>query len=77
MKSHANLRPNDPLVRIGHVHLKVADLAQALRFYCGVIGIEITLKLGTYATFAWDGGHDHIGLKTWKCLSGLPPPPGT
>ena len=44
-------RPIDPQVRIGHVHLKVADLERALRFYCGVLGFEITQRYGTQAAF--------------------------
>lgn len=39
-----NYRPIDPQVRIGHVNLKVADLEWALRFYCGVLGFEITQR---------------------------------
>ena len=42
MTSDETTRPIDPQVRIGHVHLKVADLERALRFYCGVLGFEIT-----------------------------------
>ena len=43
--------PVDPQVRIGHVHLKVAELERALRFYCGVLGFEITQRYGTQAAF--------------------------
>jgi catechol 2,3-dioxygenase len=71
-------RPVDPGVRIGHVHLKVADLGRALRFYCGVLGFEITQRYGTQAAFVSAGGyHHHIGLNTWESLGGSPPPPGT
>jgi catechol-2,3-dioxygenase len=53
----------DPGVRIGHVHLKVADLQRALDFYCGVLGFEVTLRYGTEAAFLAAGGyHHHIGL---------------
>ena len=70
--------PIDPGVRIGHVHLKVADLERALRFYCGVLGFEITQRYGTQAAFVSAGGyHHHIGLNTWESLGGSPPPPGT
>ena len=73
-----NPRPIDPGVRIGHVHLKVADLERALRFYCGVLGFEITQRYGTQAAFVSAGGyHHHIGLNTWESLGGSPPPPGT
>jgi catechol 2,3-dioxygenase len=68
----------DPQVRIGHVHLKVANLDRALRFYCGVLGFELTQRFGSQAAFVSAGGyHHHIGLNTWESLGGLPPPPGT
>jgi catechol 2,3-dioxygenase len=71
-------RPIDPLVRIGHVHLKVADLERSLRFYCGVLGLRITQRYGTQAAFVSAGGyHHHIGLNTWESLGGTPPPAGT
>ena len=67
-----------PQVRIGHVHLKVADLERSLRFYCGVLGFEMTQRYGTQAAFVSAGGyHHHIGLNTWESLGGSPPPPGT
>jgi catechol 2,3-dioxygenase len=62
-------------VRIGHVHLKVADLDRALSFYCGVLGFELTQRYGTDAAFVSAGGyHHHIGLNTWESKGGLPPP---
>ena len=65
-------------VRIGHVHLKVADLDRALKFYCGVLGFELTMRFGQQAAFISAGGyHHHIGLNTWESLGGAPPPPGT
>jgi catechol 2,3-dioxygenase len=71
-------RPIDPQVRIGHVHLKVADLERSLRFYCGVLGFELTQRYGTQAAFISAGGyHHHIGLNTWESLGGSPPPPGS
>jgi catechol 2,3-dioxygenase len=67
----------DPRVRIGHVHLKVADLDRALAFYCGVLGFALTARLGPQAAFVSAGGyHHHIGLNTWESLGGAPPPPG-
>ena len=78
MTSDETTRPIDPQVRIGHVHLKVADLERALRFYCGVLGFELTQRYGTQAAFVSAGGyHHHIGLNTWESLGGSPPPPGT
>jgi catechol 2,3-dioxygenase len=60
------------------VHLKVADLERALEFYCGVLGFQLTQRLGTSAAFISAGGyHHHIGLNTWESLGGSPPPPGS
>ncbi len=65
-------------VSIGHVHLKVADLERSLRFYCGVLGFELTQRFGTEAAFISAGGyHHHIALNTWHSLYGAPPPFGT
>ncbi len=64
--------------RIGHVHLKVADLDRALSFYCGVLGFELMQRMGSSAAFISAGGyHHHIGLNTWESKGGHPPPPGT
>ena len=68
----------DPGVRIGHTHLKVADLERSLAFYHGVLGFDITLRAGSSAAFLSAGGyHHHLGLNTWESLGGLPPPPGS
>jgi catechol 2,3-dioxygenase len=78
MTSNDQLRPIDPQVRIGHVHLKVADLERSLGFYCGILGFELTQRYGSQAAFVSAGGyHHHIGLNTWESLGGSPPPPGT
>lgn len=70
--------PIDPGVRIGHVHLKVADLERSLAFYQGVLGFEITQRYGRGAVFLSAGGyHHHIGLNTWQSAGGGPPAPGT
>ena len=67
----------DPKVRIGHVHLKVANLQRALDFYCGVLGFELTQRYGEEAAFVSAGGyHHHIGLNTWESRDGSPPPKG-
>jgi catechol 2,3-dioxygenase len=64
--------------RIGHVHLKVADLERALGFYCGVLGFELMQRMGPAAAFVSAGGyHHHIGLNTWESKGGHPPPPGS
>jgi catechol 2,3-dioxygenase len=68
----------DPGVRIGHVHLKVANLDRALAFYCGVLGFELTQRYGMQAAFISAGGyHHHIGLNTWESRGGSKPPPGS
>ena len=64
--------------RIGHVHLKVANLQRALDFYCGVLGFEVMQRMGPSAAFVSAGGyHHHIGLNTWESEGGSPPPYGT
>lgn len=68
----------DPRVRIGHVHLKVADLERALAFYVGVLGFQLMQRYGTQAAFVSAGGyHHHIGLNTWESAGGSPPARGT
>jgi len=65
-------------VRIGHVHLKVADIDRALAFYCDVLGFELMQRLGAQAAFVSAGGyHHHIGLNTWESRGGAAPAPGT
>jgi catechol 2,3-dioxygenase len=67
--------PIDPATRIGHVHLKVANLERALGFYRDVLGFEVTQRMGTEAVFLSAGGyHHHIGLNTWESRGGSPPP---
>jgi catechol 2,3-dioxygenase len=69
--------PIDGGVRIGHVHLKVADLERALAFYCGVLGFELTQRRSGAAFVAAGGYHHHIGLNTWESRGGEPPAMGT
>jgi catechol 2,3-dioxygenase len=70
--------PIDPRTDIGHVHLKVADLERALAFYTGVLGFEVTQRMGQSAAFLSAGGyHHHIGLNTWESQGGAAPAPGT
>src|SRR4051812_33302321 len=70
-------RPIAAGVRIGHVHLKVADLDRALAFYCGILGFNLIQRYGTQAAFVSAGGyHHHIGLNTWESRGGSPPPAG-
>jgi catechol 2,3-dioxygenase len=78
MRQDTVVRPIDPGVDIGHVHLKVSDLERALAFYCGVLGFELTQRYGEDAAFVSAGGyHHHIGLNTWESKGGVPPPTGT
>ena len=66
-----------PAVRIGHVHLKVADLERALGFYRDVLGFAVTQRMGKQAAFLSAGGyHHHIGLNTWESAGGRPPGAG-
>jgi len=68
----------DGNVRIGHVHLKVADIERALSFYCDVLGFHITQRYGDSAVFIAAGDyHHHIGLNTWESKGGSSPPPGS
>ena len=64
--------------RIGHVHLKVADLDRALAFYCDILGMRLMQRYGTQAAFVSAGDyHHHIGLNSWESKGGTPPAPGT
>lgn len=70
-------QPINPGVDIGHVHLRVADLERALDFYCGVLGFQLTQRMGRGAAFVSAGGyHHHIGLNVWQSRGSSPPPPG-
>ncbi len=67
----------DPQTSIGHVHLKVADLERAVRFYTEVLGFDLVQRYGSGAAFLSAGGyHHHIGLNTWESAGGKPPAPG-
>lgn len=68
----------DPGTRIGHVHLKVANIDRALAFWRDVIGLEEQQRYGDEAVFLSAGGyHHHIALNTWESKEGAWPPPGT
>lgn len=78
MTGSAAPSPIDPGAAIGHVHLKVADLERALRFYCDVLGFRLTQRYGRQAAFVAAGDyHHHIGLNTWESQGGAAPAPGT
>ncbi len=72
------VRPIAAGTRIGHVHLKVADIDRALAFYCDVLGFHLTQRYDRQAAFIASGDyHHHIGLNTWESKGGSPPAPGT
>jgi len=78
MPTNSSAHPIDSGVRIGHVHLKVANIERALGFYRDVLGFEVTQRLGDQAAFLSAGGyHHHIGLNTWESEGGKPPALGT
>ena len=64
--------------RIGHVHLKVAELDRSIHFYHDLMGFDLIMRFGDQAAFLSAGGyHHHLGLNTWESLGGQPPAPGT
>jgi len=67
----------DPGVKIGHVHLKVAEIDRALAFYEGVLGFEVTQRRSGAAFMAAGNYHHHIAVNTWESMGASPPPPGT
>ncbi len=74
----ATATPAPSGMRIGHVHLKVADLDRALAFWRDIIGLEVQQRMGNQAVFlSVDGYHHHIALNTWESAGGSPPPFGT
>jgi catechol 2,3-dioxygenase len=80
LRALADHRPTRPIAdgtRIGHVHLKVADLERALAFYCGVLGFEVTQRREGAVFISAGGYHHHIALNTWESLGGAPPATGT
>lgn len=77
MTTITDSNPIHPEARIGHVHLKVADLNRAVGFYQGVLGFELTQRSEQAAFLSAGGYHHHIGLNTWESLGGSAPPAGT
>jgi catechol 2,3-dioxygenase len=71
--------PAPPQTKVGHVHLHIADVDEAVAFYCGVLGFEpqiVSAEMG--AAFISAGGyHHHLGLNTWVGRGAPPPPPGS
>ena len=67
-----------PQTTIGHVHLNVADLDRAERFYTEILGFEVTARFSDEVVFMSAGGyHHHIALNTWEGVNAKPRPPGT
>ena len=63
--------------RMGHVHLKVARIAQTLDFYRDVLGFTVMAQLGSHAAFLSAGGyHHHVGANTWESADVMVPAPG-
>jgi catechol 2,3-dioxygenase len=66
----------DPRTVIGHVHLQVASVPEAEKFYVGVLGFELTDRFGPSAGFVSAGGyHHHIAFNNWNSAGSQPPPP--
>jgi catechol 2,3-dioxygenase len=77
-KLNKQIKPINHYVKIGHVHLKVANIDRSLDFYCGVLGFELKQRVGNQVAFIAAGDyHHHIGLNTWESGGGMPPPAGT
>ncbi|TAK25422.1 MAG: glyoxalase [Chloroflexota bacterium] len=64
-------------IRIGHVHLKVADIDRAVAFYRDILGFDLLVNMGSAAFLSAGGYHHHVGLNTWESRGGQPPAPGT
>ena len=71
-------RPIPAGTTIGHVHLRVANLADAERFYVDVVGFELMQRFGAGALFVAAGGyHHHLGMNTWESAGAPAPPAGS
>jgi catechol 2,3-dioxygenase len=74
MQDHRTASPIDSAVRIGHVHLKVADLDRALGFWRDILGFEVTQTRPGAVFLSAGGYHHHIALNTWESEGGPAPP---
>src|SRR5947208_4945871 len=83
--AHAAERPIDPQVRIGHVHLRTADIGRIRAFYVDVLGFDVVFEArdvpgwgttGDILFVSAGGYHHHIGFNTWKSAGGAPQPDG-
>lgn len=67
----------DPGTRLGHIHLKVANIPDAQSFYCDVVGFDLVTRYGPSAAFVSAGGyHHHLGMNTWESAGATAPKPG-
>jgi catechol 2,3-dioxygenase len=78
-------RPIDPLVRVGHVHLRTADIDRVRDFYVGILGFDVVFEArdvpgwgttGDILFVSAGGYHHHLGFNTWKSADGPPQPDG-
>jgi catechol 2,3-dioxygenase len=70
-------RSVDPRTRIGHVHLKTADIDRVHAFYVGILGFDVVFRMRDALFLSAGGYHHHLGFNTWESKGGSPPPPGT
>jgi catechol 2,3-dioxygenase len=77
--------PIDPGVRIGHVHLRTADIDRVKAFYVGILGFDVVAEMrdvpgwgttGDLLFVSAGGYHHHLGFNTWKSKGGDPQPDG-
>ena len=66
-----------PGTRIGHVHLKTADIDRVHDFYVGILGFDVVVRMRDALFLSAGGYHHHLGFNTWESKGGSPPPPGT
>ena len=78
-------RPIDPHVRVGHVHLRTADVDRVRDFYVGVLGFDVVAEArdvpgwgttGDILFLSAGGYHHHLGFNTWRSAGGPPQPDG-
>ncbi len=70
-------RSVEPSTRIGHVHLKTADIDRVHDFYVGILGFDVIFRMPQALFLSAGGYHHHLGFNTWESQGGSPPPPGT
>src|SRR5260370_23240927 len=68
-------KPVVPGTRIGHVHLKTADIQRVHDFYVGILGFDVIVRMPDALFLSAGGYHHHLGFNTWESKGGPPPPP--